>query len=154
MHVYGNIHWCEHHLLMANSYARITGVLGGFDLLWPADLASLLALFGTLDFDVDVTGPGCVVLWTWGHDMVLQLSLPLLVGLINLLQYAVNSVVHPALELEEVKLRRAKVISKYFAFVNCLYMTLIRYTVAAFVCIEISSAGSKVCHALDTPQLL
>lgn len=86
--------------------------------------------------------------------MVLQLSLPLLVGLINLLQYAVNSVVHPALELEEVKLRRAKVISKYFAFVNCLYMTLIRYTVAAFVCIEISSAGSKVCHPLDTPQLL
>ena len=126
---------------MANSYARIIGVLGGFDLLWPADLASLLALFGTLDFDVDVTEPGCVVLWTWGHDMVLQLSLPLLVGLINLLEYAISSVVRPTQDVVIAQHRRANVIAKYLAFVNCLYMTLVRYTVGAFVCIDLTADG-------------
>ena len=32
------------------------GVLGGFDLKWPASLAWFLRLCGILDFDVDVTG--------------------------------------------------------------------------------------------------
>jgi hypothetical protein len=32
------------------------GVLGGFDLNWPASLAWFLSLCGILDFDIDVTG--------------------------------------------------------------------------------------------------
>ena len=32
------------------------GVLGGFDLNWPASLAWFLNLCGILDFDIDVTG--------------------------------------------------------------------------------------------------
>ena len=32
------------------------GVLGGFDLHWPASLAWFLNLCGILDFDIDVTG--------------------------------------------------------------------------------------------------
>ena len=63
--------------------------------------------------------------------MVLQLMLPLLVGLINLLEYMIISVVHPAQHPSLVKHRRAAVISKYLAFINCFYMTLVRYTVGA-----------------------
>jgi hypothetical protein len=32
------------------------GVLGGFDLKWPASLAWFLSLCGIMDFDIDVTG--------------------------------------------------------------------------------------------------
>ena len=32
------------------------GVLGGFDLNWPASLALFLKICGILDFDIDVTG--------------------------------------------------------------------------------------------------
>ena len=76
--------------------------------------------------------------------MVLQLMLPLLVGLINLLEYRIKSVLHPAQHPDLVKHRRAAVISKYLAFINCLYMTLVRYTIQAFVCINLSD-DLKVC---------
>ena len=88
--------------------------------------------------------PGCVVSWTWAHDLVLQLSLPLVVGLINVVEYAVISILRPAQHPDMDKVRRAKVISKYLGFINCLYMTLVRYTVAAFVCKQINSDGLKV----------
>ena len=81
--------------------------------------------------------------------MVLQLSLPLLVGLFNLLQYAVHSLFAPAQDPEERKHRQAKVIAKYLGFINCLYMSLVRYTVGAFICIELNDAGIQVC---DPPQ--
>jgi hypothetical protein len=93
--------------------------------------------------------PGCVVAWTWAHDMVLQLMLPLLVGLINLLEYMINSVLHPAQYPSLVKHRRAAVISKYLAFINCLYMTLVRYTVGAFVCINLAADGSLMVLKAD-----
>jgi hypothetical protein len=86
--------------------------------------------------------PECVVAWTWAHDMVLQLMLPLLVGLINLLEYMIKSVLHPAQHPGLVEHRRAAVISKYLAFINCLYMTLVRYTVGAFVCINLTADGT------------
>ena len=73
--------------------------------------------------------------------MVLQLSLPLLVGLINLLEYAISSVVRPTQDVVIAQHRRANVIAKYLAFVNCLYMTLVRYTVGAFVCIDLTADG-------------
>jgi hypothetical protein len=81
--------------------------------------------------------------------MVLQLMLPLLVGLINLLEYMIISVVHPAQHPSLVKHRRAAVISKYLAFINCLYMTLVRYTVGAFVCISLTAEGSLMVLKAD-----
>ena len=74
--------------------------------------------------------------------MVLQLMLPFVVGLINLLEYMINSVLHPTQHPGLVKHRRAAVISKYLAFINCLYMTLVRYTVGAFVCINLTADGT------------
>jgi hypothetical protein len=138
---------CEH-LLMADAvlnFAQIAGTLGGFDLGWPTGIRTFLRLCGVLDFDIDVTGPGCIVSWTWAHDLALQLSLPLAVGLINALEFAVHSILRRAQDDPDTsKLRRAKVIAKTSAFISCLYMTLVRYTVAAFVCIQISSTGLKV----------
>ena len=81
--------------------------------------------------------------------MVLQLMLPLLVGLINLLEYMINSVFRPAQHPSLVKHRRAAVISKYLAFINCLYMTLVRYTVGAFVCINLTADGTLLVLKAD-----
>ena len=81
--------------------------------------------------------------------MVLQLMLPLLVGLINLLEYMINSVFRPAQHPSLVKHRRAAVISKYLAFINCLYMTLVRYTVGAFVCINLTADGTLMVLKAD-----
>lgn len=106
---------CEE-LHMADSLlnsAQIAGVLGGFEVNWPVHLATFLGACGILDFDIDVTGPGCVVSWTWGHDMVLQLSLPLMVGLINVLHYWVRAVCYPAQDPLMDKLSRATIIQKY-----------------------------------------
>ena len=128
------------HGRFVTDFAQIAGVLGGFDLDWPDSLATFLGLCGILDFDIDVTGPECIVRWTWAHNMILQLSLPLVVGLINVLQYGVLSVFRPAQSLEIAKHRRAQVISKYLAFVNCLYMTLVRYTVGAFICMDLTDS--------------
>jgi hypothetical protein len=93
--------------------------------------------------------PGCVVAWTWAYDMVLQLMLPLLVGLINVLEYMIKSVLHPAQHPDLVKHRRAAVISKYLAFINCLYMTLVRYSVGAFVCINLTADGTLMVLKAD-----
>jgi hypothetical protein len=71
--------------------------------------------------------------------MILQLSLPLVVGLINVVQYGILSVFRPAQHREISQHRRARVISKYLAFINCLYMTLVRYTVGAFICIKLTA---------------
>lgn len=72
------------------NFAQIAGVLGGFDLNWPGEHRSGLAFFldicGILDFDLDVTGPHCIVQWSWVHDMALQLSLPVMVGLSSSVQ--------------------------------------------------------------------
>ena len=72
---------CEQ-LQMADSllnFAQIAGTLGGFDLAWPKSLETFLTLCGILDFDIDVTGPHCIVEWTWISNFYLQLSLPLVV---------------------------------------------------------------------------
>jgi hypothetical protein len=81
--------------------------------------------------------------------MVLQLMLPLLVGLINLLEYMIISVLRPAQHPSLAKHRRAAVISKYLAFINCLYMTLARYTVGAFVCISLTDTGTLMVLKAD-----
>ena len=144
-----NRFFCEH-LMMADSlltFAQIAGVLGGFDLNWPDSISTFLAMCGTLDFDVDVTGPGCVLWWTWAHDMILQLSLPLVVGLVNVAQYMLLSVIRPSKDAAVVHHRRADVIYNYLAFINCLYMALTRKTFQAFVCIDATSDGLKVSHA-------
>ena len=141
---------CEQ-LQMADSllnFAQIAGTLGGFDLAWPKSLETFLTLCGILDFDIDVTGPSCIVSWGWGHDLVLQLSMPLIVGLINVLQLAISSILYPV-QYEE-KYRRATVIRKYLGFVNCLFMTLVRYTIGAFVCFSITDAGLQACR-IDRP---
>ena len=144
-----NRFFCEH-LMMADSlltFAQIAGVLGGFDLNWPDSIQFFLKICSTLDFDVDVTGPGCVLWWTWAHDMILQLSLPLVVGLVNVAQYMLLSVIRPSKDAAVVHHRRADVIYNYLAFINCLYMALTRKTFQAFVCIDATSDGLQVSHA-------
>ena len=81
--------------------------------------------------------------------MVLQLMLPFVLGLVNLLEYMINSVLRPAQHPSLVKHRRAAVISKYLSFINCLYMTLVRYTVGAFVCINLTADGTHVVLKAD-----
>ena len=140
---------CER-LQMADSllnFAQIAGVLGGFEVAWPTSLATFLNLCGILDFDIDVTGPSCIVWWSWGHDMVLQLSLPLVFGLVNVLQYTINLALHPKQDELMRKHRRAKMIMKYLAIVNCLYMTLVRYTIGAFVCFTVTGDDLQVFRA-------
>ena len=80
--------------------------------------------------------------------MVLQLSLPLLLGLIHVVMYAINSVARPAQHLQVAKHRRASVLSQYLAFINCLYMTLVRYTIGAFICIDLTADGFQACRAI------
>ena len=75
---------------------------------------------------------------------MLQLSLPLVVGLINVLEYAARSFFEPA---HDPQWARAKVTSKYCSFVNCLYMTLVRYSLAAFACIDVNAVGVLVLNA-------
>ncbi len=125
-------------------FAQIAGTLGGFGLPWPKSLDKILGFCGILDFDLDVTGPMCIMSWTWAHDLVLQLSLPVVVGLINVLEHATCSVLEPA---HDPQYSRAKVISKYFSFVNCQYMTLVRYSLAAFACIDVNAVGFSVLKA-------
>jgi hypothetical protein len=46
-----------------------------------ASLGSFLSFAGILDFDVDVTGPHCIIPWRWQNDLVLQMCLPFAVRL-------------------------------------------------------------------------
>jgi hypothetical protein len=68
----------SHKLLEARlSLARLASYLCGL-----ADtyyISTFLAICGILDFDIDVTGPHCIVEWTWISNFYLQLSLPLVV---------------------------------------------------------------------------
>ena len=34
-----------------------------------------------LDFDVDITGPHCIIPWRWQNDLILQMCLPIFVRL-------------------------------------------------------------------------
>ena len=137
------------------NFAQIAGALGNFNLGWPDRVAGFLDILGTLDFDVDVIGPNCVFTgWGWQHDMYLQLLLPVLVLVVNKGQYFAAKLllmmrlprfrvlrwlgIAPANE-EELSDLRDELNTKIVSFLNIVYMTLVRYCVAAFLCDEVAT---------------
>jgi hypothetical protein len=107
---------------------------------------------------VDAIGPNCVFPdWGWQHDLYLQLLLPVLVLAVNKGQYLVAKL------LLMMRLPRFRVLRwlgiapankqelthlcdelnmKVVHFVNMVYMTLVRYCVAAFVCDTVGKDNS------------
>jgi hypothetical protein len=142
------------------NFAQICGALGDLDLMWPDRVADFLGYLGVLDFDVDAIGPNCVFTsWGWQHDLYVQLLLPVLVLLANKGQYLVAKLlllirlprfrvlhwlgVAPA-NKEELSMLRYELNMKVLSFVNIVYMTLVRYCIAAFVCEEVVAGKSAL----------
>ncbi len=118
-------------------------------------LSSVLAAF-------QVTGPDCLLSWTWRHDFFFQLALPVAVLLVNSIQHAIvlvlsrlhisptskyrhvfgflgvpSSQLPPESRHKELNAMRGDIFTKVISFTNIVYMTLVRYCVSAFVCMEI-----------------
>ena len=43
------------------------------------------------DFDVDAAGPQCMFYWTWHHDLILQFSLPVMVRIVGIKPYKIET---------------------------------------------------------------
>ena len=120
-----------------------------------------LTYLGVLDFDVDAIGPNCVFSgWSFRDDAFLQLLLPIIVLIVNngqfllaklfftlrLPRYRVLKLLNMApSNKEELSNLRHGLNMKVISFIDCVYMTLVRYCVAAFVCTEVAPGK----YALD-----
>ncbi len=144
----------------------VAGALGDFNLNWPERVGGFLTILGVLDFDVDAIGPNCVFTsWRWQHDMYLQLLLPVLVFVVNKGQYLVAKLlllmrcprfrllkwigVGPAND-EELSELGAELNMKVITFINMVYLTLVKYCVAAFVCEEVAPGKYAL---VDSPPM-
>jgi hypothetical protein len=142
------------------NFAQICGALGDFSLNWPSTAGAFMSYLGILDFDVDAIGPNCVyVTWSWQQDLYLQLCLPVLVLTVNKSQYLAAKLL---LMLRLPRFRLLKLLGiapenkqelselqdelnmKVISFVNMVYMTLVRYCIAAFVCTEVAPGKSAL----------
>ena len=111
---------------------------------------------------LQVSGPDCLVAWSWRHDFYFQLCLPLAVAVINIIQYlfchllarfppsagsrlrvrifavlGVPSGVDPEQRATDLRALRGDIFAKVISFTNIIYMTLVRYCIGAFVCMDI-----------------
>jgi hypothetical protein len=142
------------------NFAQIAGALGDINLNWPSRAGEFMKYLGILDFDVDAIGPSCVfTTWSWQNDMYLQLLLPVGVLLGNKGQYLVAKLllklrlprsrvlkslgIGPANQEELLELQ-LELNMKVISFVNMVYITLVRYCVAAFVCSEVAPGRSAL----------
>ena len=135
------------------NFAQIAGALGDFNLHWPDRVGGFLTVLGVLDFDVDAIGPNCVFSgWSWHHDLYLQLLLPAIVLIFNKGEYLIAKGLFlltprfrfltalslaPANEAELESLKH-RLNMKILSFINMIYMTLVRYCCAAFICSEVA----------------
>jgi hypothetical protein len=143
------------------NFAQIAGALGDFNLGWPDRVQVFLNYLGVLDFDVDAIGPNCVFVgWSFRDDVYIQLLLPILVLIVNNGHFLLSKLFltlrlprYFALTLlnmapsnkEELSDLRHELNMKVVSFVDVVYMTLVRYCVAAFVCTEVAPGT----YALD-----
>ncbi len=172
------------------NFAQIGGSLGDIDVDWPERVGNLMYYLSLMDFDVDVSsttaapfsessgalaafhrfccsyqvsGPDCLLPWTWFHDFYFQMTLPVAVLIINGLHYTIVLVLSrvrltpeskysarafdflgvPSIQLssekrrQEMKALQGDIFTKVISFTNIIYMTLVRYCIGAFVCMDI-----------------
>ncbi len=111
---------------------------------------------------LQVSGPDCLVAWSWRHDFYFQLCLPLAVAVINIIEYlfchllsrfppsaesrlririfsvlGVPLGVDPKQRATDLRALRGDIFAKVISFTNIIYMTLVRYCIGAFVCMDI-----------------
>lgn len=67
---------------MVLAFAQLGNIIGDVDLNWPSKLVRVFDVTNILDFDVDVLEPTCFFKdWGFAQNLYVQLSLPLLMGL-------------------------------------------------------------------------
>lgn len=126
---------------------------------------------------MDVVSPNCVFLfWAYKHDMYLQFFMPIAVGFANASHYMLAKLVYslrlppfrilrllniaPADKVELIELRD-ELLMKVVTFINTLYLVLVRYSVAPFVCSKVAPGlevlevyPSIECHTAEHQELL
>ena len=147
---------------------QVTGTLGGFGLNWPESLGKFLSYAGILDFDVDVTSPQCILDWRWVDDLRLQMALPIACAVVNFAQYglatlllnsrlkhvkALRMLLGAPEDAEDLPEMRRGAISRVVTFINIVYLTLTRYSVACFVCISLDDDPDAPTVLKATPSV-
>lgn len=66
---------------MLLGFAQMVNIIGDVNLNWPKMLSSVIGIANLLDFDVDILEPTCLFPgWSFSHNLIVQLTLPLLMG--------------------------------------------------------------------------
>lgn len=66
---------------MLLGFAQMMNIVGDVNLKWPGMLSSVFGFANLLDFDVDILEPTCLFPeWSFSHNLIVQLLLPLLMG--------------------------------------------------------------------------
>lgn len=76
------------------SWAQLANVIGEVNLQWPNSLNKVFATANILDFDVDILEPRCIISdWSYRWNFVVQLLLPLFMGLLAVIGYGLSRLV-------------------------------------------------------------
>lgn len=76
---------------MVLAFSQLGNIISDVDLNWPSKLVHVFGVTNILDFDVDVLEPTCIFKnWGFAQNLYVQLSLPLLMGLIAIVGFLIS----------------------------------------------------------------
>eukprot|EP01025_Chloroclados_australasicus_P059867 TRINITY_DN7603_c0_g1_i1.p1 TRINITY_DN7603_c0_g1~~TRINITY_DN7603_c0_g1_i1.p1 ORF type:complete len:1470 (-),score=133.53 TRINITY_DN7603_c0_g1_i1:1759-5634(-) len=77
------------------SWVQLLSVVGAFEMNWPSSIYRILNLAALFAFEVDIIELSCLVPnWGFYHNFVVQLSMPIVVGVCAMLSYFVSYLVY------------------------------------------------------------
>lgn len=69
-------------------WVQLANIIGDLQLRWPHNLQVVYDITGVMDFDVDMVEPACLgINWTFTHNFVVQMLLPVLLAGVSVVIY-------------------------------------------------------------------
>eukprot|EP00803_Ostreobium_quekettii_P003820 evm.model.scf_1223.3 EVM.evm.TU.scf_1223.3 scf_1223:28111-38337(+) len=134
-------------------WMQLANIIGELDLRWPLRLETVFTTANIMDFDVDTIELTCFYpLWCYKDNFLLQMSLPLILGLVSLSRYLVAKALWVFLrDRDLLRLRLARLIglprtrseldarwdttiSTFLSSVDVTWLTIAKYTFNSFKC--------------------
>ena len=151
------------------NWVQLANVIGDLPLRWPHNLLVVYSIANVMDFDVDMVEPSCLGIdWTFTHNFIVQMLLPILLSGSSVAVYWTNKVIfhwekrasnsnvkHDLKGIswlwkipdtdKEWEERWDRVISGMLSSLEVMYLTIARYCANALNCRRI--AGVSVLRA-------
>ena len=148
-------------LEMILGWAQLANIIGDVDLNWTPRVETMFGIAYSLDFDVNILEPNCLVAWSFHHNFILQLCLPVVMTSMAGTGYLLSAMLYTATERKWMKLdNRTRellsllveipedrktlekkwnmTIATFLASLDTTYVAIAKYCLACFKCRTVS----------------